>query len=387
MVLLHRRPGAFNVTGLVLAGFLIAGMLVGLAPLAARGQAEDSHDDHQHADEHDHGIVHAEDVAALDLDGRPLTVVASNSILGDVVSRVAGSVAEVELIIPVGQNPHGYQPVPRDIATVETADIVFVNGFGLEEGLLETLETNATGYIVEASETIAGIEGREHDHGEHDHEHDHDHDDHDDHDDHSDHDHDDHDHDDHDDHSDHDHGPIDPHVWFDPLNVVSWVSVIETALSNADPANAEQYRRNAESYRSELETLHEDMRAAFADIPEQRRKLVVDHSAMAYFAERYDFEEIGAIIPDTSDQAEPSSRDLAALVEVIREEQAPAIFVGETAGEGIRGLAAAVTAEVGTPVRVGQLLTGSLTAPDGPGADYLSFMRHNLRQIVENLSD
>lgn len=299
----------------------------------------------------------AEDGAPATTPAGRLKVVATTNIVGDVVSQVAGDAVDLTVLIPLGGNPHGYTPTPRDTGRIEAGDVVFTNGFGLEEQLLEVVEANATGSVVAVSRNIEA----------------------DDHDDHA-------DHDDHDDH-DHHHAGQDPHVWFDPNLVMTWTDVIADTLSQADPEHAAEYRAGAQAYRGELEALDQEIREAVAQISPGRRKLVLDHASLDYFAERYGFEVIGTVIPDTTDQAEPSAQAVAQLVEVLREENVRTIFVGGTASDGLRNLAEAVAQEVGGPVTVSTLLTGSLAAPGEDGDSYLSFMRYNLSQIAENLQD
>jgi ABC-type Zn uptake system ZnuABC Zn-binding protein ZnuA len=255
---------------------------------------------------------------------------------------------------------------------------------------MDVVETTARGYVVEASALITPLDAA----GDHDHDHDHDadHGDDHDHDDHAADDHgDDHDHEDHADDDDHDddhhHAAGDPHVWFDPNSVISWVGVIEDAMSDADPGRSGIFAANADAYRSRLQELDRMIRREVETIPVARRKLVLDHASFDYFARRYGFETVGAVIPATTDQAEPSARDVARLVEQVREEAVPAVFVGGTASRGMRNMVEAVAAEVGRDVRIGTLLTGSL-APEGePGDTYIGFMEYNVSQIVENLKD
>ncbi|MFP4331126.1 MAG: metal ABC transporter substrate-binding protein, partial [Spirochaetaceae bacterium] len=200
-----------------------------------------------------------------------------------------------------------------------------------------------------------------------------------------DHDHDDHDHDDHDHDHDHDHAAGDPHFWFDPTNVILWAENIAEALRAADPANSSIYEANRDAYIAELEALDLEIRQQVSSIPRNRRKLVVDHVALTYFADEYGFEIIGEVIPSVSDQAEPSARHIARLAEVIREEDASAIVVGGTAGRGLRNLVDAVVEEVGREVAIVEILTGSLAPEGSRGDSYLEFARYNTEQIVSAL--
>lgn len=298
-----------------------------------------------------------------------LSVVASTNIVGDVVRQVVGDAADLAVLMEIGQNPHAWEPTPRAIGRIEDAHIVFINGVGLEESLLGIIDSIDVGYVVEVSEGIE-IHGGDLEHdGNHEGE-THEGEDHD------------------DDHEEerHRHEAGDPHVWFDPNNVLVWVDNIEEALTLADPDNAAVYRVNADRYREELVALDREIVAAVATIPAERRKLVIDHVALGYFAERYGFESLGTVIPTVTDQAEPSSRDIARLVETIDREEIAAVFVGGTASRGLRSMTEMVAAEVGRLIEVRELLTGSLTAT-APGDTYLGFVRYNTRQIVEGLSN
>ncbi len=323
---------------------------------------DDEHDDHDHDDEqHDKEGMAIPHIEPADLGaGESLRVVASTSIVGDVVLQVAGAAATVDVLMPVGQNPHAYEPTPRAIATLEESYIAFVNGLDLEEALMDIMNSVAETYVVPVSAGIMVLGGEEdHDHEEDSHEHEED---------------------------GHDHAGGDPHFWFDPTNVIVWTENIAEALSEADPANSSTYEANRDAYIAELEALDLEIRRQVSSIPRSRRKLVVDHVALTYFAEEYGFEIIGEVIPSVTDQAEPSARHIAQLAEVIQDQGVSAIFIGGTAGRGLRNLVNSVAEEVGRDVQIVELLTGSL-APEGSRGDtYLEFVQFNTEQIVSALS-
>jgi ABC-type Zn uptake system ZnuABC Zn-binding protein ZnuA len=328
-------------------------------------------------------------IEPLVAEGERLSVVATTTILGDVAAAVIGDAADLAILMSRGQNPHAYEPAPRDLMLVEEADLVLVNGLELEEGLLDQIDAVARGPIVPLSAGVNAIEGG-HDHDDAD-----DHDDaehEDDHhvDDHADAEHEDadHDHDD-DDHADetaHDHAGGDPHVWTDPASVVVWTENLVRVLSAADPANAAGYEERGRAYLDRLEELDSELRSMFASIPDERRKIVSDHESFSYLARAYGFETIGAIVPGTSDSAEPSAGALADLVGLLEAEGVRAIFVGVTASRGLTRTAEAIAAELGEDVAVVSTLTGSLAAPGERGDTYLDFMRYNAEQIVGGLS-
>ncbi len=282
-------------------------------------------------------------------------VVATTNIIGDVVANIAGDAVALSILVPSGQNPHSYEVTPREIAAVEEADLVFVNGFDLEEGLLDIVEQAARGRIVSLSESIDGLSGDddEEDEGEGEGE-------------------------------DHDHA-VDPHVWFSPKNVLLWIDVVEAALTAAYPDGAQEFRRNAAAYRQDVQALHEDILDRVNRIPRDRRKLVVDHVSLGYFARDYGFTVVGTVLPATTDQADPSPRAVAELVELIRRVRVHSLFVGETASGSLRDLVSAVAEEAGREVTVHSLLTGSLAAPGQPGDTYISYMTYNVNRIMEGL--
>lgn len=342
-----------------------------------------------------------------------LVVVATTSIIHDVVQQIAGDRADVKVLMGYGQNPHAFEPAPRDMAAIEKADIVFVNGYDLEENLMRSIRTLEVHHLVEVS---AGGEHEGHEaehHEEHDtehHEHEADHDDHEgehheheaDRDEHEAEHHDDHegehheheaDHDEHEgEHHDHEaghdhhhHGGADPHTWMSPLNVMEWTERIAHALGEEDPTNAEYYEKRANEYKAELKKLDHKIREALAPIPEERRIIVTDHDLFGYFARDYHVTVVGTIIPSFSTNAEPSAKDMAELLEKLKERGVNALFVGETSGEAVIKLARSLEKESGGKAEVVSFLTGSLRKKGEKGDSYISYMEYNLKQIVYGL--
>ncbi len=286
---------------------------------------------------------------ALAQDGsdRRLKVIATTSIVGDVVRQVGGDTIDLDVLLPVGADPHGFEPSPRDIAKIADADLVFANGAGLEE-FLQPLIQNAGGKarLFEVSEGIELIEGQPGD-----------------------------------EHQDADEHGYDPHVWMDPNNVIRWTQNIEKALSENDPRNAAAYSANAASYREQLQQLDAWAREQVALVPPSRRVLVVDHLAYSYFAERYGFQQAAAIIPSFSTLAEPSAQELAQLEETIKKLKVEAVFVGNSVNPA---LAKRVAADTGT--RLVSLYSGSLSDPGGEADTYLKYMQYNIAAIVNALA-
>jgi ABC-type Zn uptake system ZnuABC Zn-binding protein ZnuA len=274
-------------------------------------------------------------------EGGGLKVVASTTIVGDVAAQVGGDLIELTVLFPPGADPHTFEPRPQDVAAISDAEVIVVNGLGLEEALEPLLEANAKGRIVHASEGIEvlAFEGEEHHHE-----------------------------------------GGDPHTWTDPNNVIVWTENIAAALSEADPSNAAAYRANADAYIASLRELDGWIRAEFAKIPAERRKLVTDHLAFGYLADEYGLEQVGALIGSFSTNAAPSAQELAALEDKIREQGVPAVFVGKTVNPA---LAEQLAQDTG--VKLVHVYTGSLSEPGGEADSYLKFMRYNVNAIVEAL--
>jgi manganese/iron transport system substrate-binding protein len=282
--------------------------------------------------------------------GSALRVVATTSILADVVRQVAGDQIEVQQLVPLGSDPHSYQMTPRDMGTIADSDILFVVGAGLEEFIDGSIErTGGNTRLIEVSE---GIELLEFDHEEEDEA--------------------------HSEEDEHEEG--DPHVWFDPNNVIYWVRGIERVLIQMDPLNSAIYAANAQAYIEQLEELDEWIKEQVTVIPVENRKLVTDHLLLGYFAERYGFEQIGAVFPGYSTMAEPSAQEMAALEDSIREMGVKAVFVGNTVNPQV---SQRIAEDTGTQLVF--FYTDSLTEEDGSASTYLDYIRYNVTVITEAL--
>jgi ABC-type Zn uptake system ZnuABC Zn-binding protein ZnuA len=162
--------------------------------------------------------------------------------------------------------------------------------------------------------------------------------------------------------------------------VSAWVDTIEKALTQADPDASARYRENAAAYRQALAELDSWIQAQVSQIPEGKRKLVTDHRTFAYFARRYGFDTVGAVIPSFSTLAEPSAKELAELENTIRDLKVGAIFVDQSANPA---LSRRVSQD--TSVRLVPVYSGSLGEAGGEAATYLDFMRYNTNAIVSAL--
>jgi zinc/manganese transport system substrate-binding protein len=322
-----------------------------------------------------------------------LVIVATTSILGDVVRNIVGDAATVEVIMGPGSDPHDFEASAQQVEAILAADLVVANGLLLEEGLVDILETaEAEGTpVVELAGMLDPIpfadphghsdeehSEDEHDHGDEEHSEDeHDHGD-------EEHSEDEHDHGDEakeegDDH-DHAHGDEDPHFWQDPARMAIAVGIIAEQLATIEPSV--DWAATADAYAAELTALDAEVEALLSGIPEESRKIVTNHEAFGYFAARYDFEVIGTVIPGGSTLAEPSAADLADLIGEIQEEGVTAIFADNI---NPSALAEAVAAELGTEVGVFELYSDSLGEPGSPGETYVGLIRANAETVATAL--
>jgi len=295
-------------------------------------------------------------------------VIATTTILGDVTANVAGDGATVEVLMPIGADPHGFEPSARQAARLRDADLIVANGVELEEGLLDVIaEAESEGItVLRVGEELdpqpfVGPGGNDHeDEGTDDHE----------------------DEGAHDDEAadGHGHEGLDPHVWMDPVRMIDAAGLIGDALR---PLLGEDVTQRVVAYQEGLRALSDDIEASIAAIPEERRVLVTNHFAYGYYAERYGFEMLGTVIPAATTEAETSAAQFAELVELIERERVPAIFGSTT--EPVT-LAEAIAAEVGFEVEVIQLYTGSLGEPGSGAETYLEMMRTSTERIVAALA-
>lgn len=280
---------------------------------------------------------------------RPIRIVATTGIIGDVASNIAGEDAVVDVLMAPNQDPHGYQSKAGDLQLAAQADVVLVNGWRLEEGLIDDLE-NAAGDVAIVP-VSAGIKPRFF--------------------------------------AGNDGGGqaqrIDPHVWLAPANVIVWVDNIESVLATLDPANAGAYGQRAEDYRAQLRGLDATIRKRLEPINPSQRVLVTNHDAFGYFADAYGFTILGTIIPGDSSLAEPGSRELADLIERMTEASVCAIFVEHSANQRIASQLATDLDQC-DEVRIVALYSGAL-GQRGSGAEtYLTMMDTNIDMIVDALA-
>lgn len=280
-------------------------------------------------------------------------VVVTTSILGDVVREVAGDGARIEVLVPAGVEPHGYAPSSRDAARLREADLVVANGLGLEESLLDVLEAAEQDgvEVLRVAEHLDPLANPD-PHGG-------------------------------DDHAEH---GLDPHVWLDPARMADAAELVAARLAEVDGpegSSDEEWRDRGSRYAEELRAVDSEIEELLSDVPDERRQLVTGHDNLRYFADRYGFEVLGTVIPGTSSQAQPSTREVAELAALVAERNVPAIFTN--IGGDTDRLAATLAGEVGRDVEVVTLYTDAL-GEDGSGAETLvGLLRTNARRIADAL--
>ena len=271
--------------------------------------------------------------------GTAAPVLASATFLADIARKIAGDRVKVEALLPVGADPHSYQPTPQDVAKIEQSKLLIINGAEYEY-FLEPLLENAEGVreVIEASAGLSPRKDTESEHG------------------------------------------IDPHLWLDPNNVIIYVENIREGLTHFDPDGAAIYKSNADAYVAQLKDLDIWINEQGSQIPPEKRLLVTNHEALGYFADRYGFTVIGAIVPSVSSDASPSAQQMAELIDQIKSSGTPALFLDEVENPA---LAQQIADETSVKV-VEDLHLESLT--DGPpAATYIDMMKHNVTRIVEAL--
>jgi ABC-type Zn uptake system ZnuABC Zn-binding protein ZnuA len=274
-----------------------------------------------------------------------LKVVAIESFLADIAQNVAGERTQVVALIPPGTDPHAFQATPQDIRTLASSDVLIVNGAGLEENLDALLE-NAGGthrIIVASAGLVSRVPQADEPQDEH--------------------------------------NTMDPHFWFDPTKVETYVVNIRDGLTLADPPGAETYRRNADTYITGLRALDARLAAQVSVLPAARRKLVTDHDTFGYFADRYGFEIVGMIVPSFTTADSTTAQGLAALIDTLRATGARAIFLEAGANPDV---AEQIARETGAQVITG-LYTHSLSEPDGPAPTYIRMLEYDMQKIVDAL--
>ncbi|WP_454455418.1 metal ABC transporter solute-binding protein, Zn/Mn family [Thauera phenylacetica] len=293
--------------------------------------------------------------AALLLGGsahaQALEVATSFSILGDLVAQVGGERVKVRTLVGPDEDAHAFQPRPSDAREIGAAALVVVNGLGFDDWMTRLARAGGfKGTVVVASAGISTLEMTRDDGHGHGH--------------------------------DHDHGKgkaVDPHAWQDVANVRRYVANIAAALAAADPEGATAYRSAAERYDGELQALDAEIRAAFAALPAERRKVVSSHAAFGYFARAYDIRFLSPV--GVANNAEPTAKGVARLIRQLKEEKVPAVFIENVADPR---LIERIRSESGAAVG-GTLYSDALSKAGGPAPTYVHMMRTNFATLQRAL--
>lgn len=275
---------------------------------------------------------------------QPLKVVATFSILGDLVRNVGGERISVTNLVAPGGDAHVYAPTPADAKTVSEAQLVVTNGLGFE-GWMARLTKAAGGKatVVVATKGIAPRKSADGGHG-------------------------------------HDHGNTDPHAWQSVGNAKVYVTNIRDALIAADPAGADAYRANAAAYLAKLDALEREVRDAVAKLPADRRRIITTHDAFGYFSAAYG---VTFVAPrGVSTESEVTARDVATIIRQVRAEKIPAVFLENVTDPRLmQRIAAETGAKLG-----GTLYSDALTDEKGPAPTYIDLIRHNIKALTSALT-
>lgn len=276
----------------------------------------------------------------------PLPVVASFSILGDVAKQVGGERVAVTNLVGPNQDSHAYHMTSGDVKKIRSAKLVLLNGLGLEGADVRRAVQQSKVPFAEAAKGIQPLKAPEggHHHGEGDGHH-------------------------------HDHGEFDPHVWTDPVLMVTYAKNVSEALVKADPAGKAYYEQRLTAYQNQLKKLHSDTQAAFNSVPAGKRKVLTGHDAFAYMAKRYN---VNFIAPQgVSSAAEPSAKAVASIIRQIKREGIKAVFT-----ENIKDtrMIDRIAKETGVKAS-GRLYSDALG--NAPANTYVGMYRYNVKIMTD----
>jgi zinc/manganese transport system substrate-binding protein len=283
----------------------------------------------------------------VDRTGAPLRVIASFSILADMVRAIGGEGVVVDALVGPDADAHVFQPTPADARRLAQAQVVVVMGQGFEGWMTRLVRSAAyKGPVVTASQGIRGRRMPEAKAGGHSHGHSH-------------------------------ANEIDPHMWHDPRRAQQMVRTIADALAKADPARAAAFRAGADAYVAQLQDLDRWAEARFAALAPDQRRIVTSHDSFGYLAERYGLTVLSP--QGISTEAEATAQQVAQLIRQVRDRQVRAIFVENVTNPR---LIEQIASETGAVVG-GRLYSDALSGPTGPAPTYLAMMRHNVAAIAD----
>ena len=272
----------------------------------------------------------------------PLPVVASFSILGDLVQVVGGERVKVTTLVGPDADAHAFEPKPAHAKAILQSRLFVINGLNFEPWAQKLARSaNYKGQILVASQGIK-VRKLPLDQG-------------------------------------HQHAEADPHGWQDPSNVVVYVKNIAKSLASLDPAGARSYQNNSELYIKELESLDQFTKDQLAPLSVKQRQVITSHDAFGYFAARY---QIRFLAPQgINADVEPSAKEVAQLIRQIKRDKIKAVFVENMSNPK---LLAQITQDTGITLGP-KLYVDALSGPNEPGSTYLKMMHHNVTQLVAGM--
>jgi ABC-type Zn uptake system ZnuABC Zn-binding protein ZnuA len=269
---------------------------------------------------------------------KEFNIVSSASIIMDMAQHIAGDKQKIQLIVPIGGDPHLHRPTPRDARMVAAADLVMINGMTFEGWITELIDNSGTkAKVVTMTEGVNAISSTEYENSS------------------------------------------DPHAWMDVSNGLVYIKNIWQSLVDLDPANKDYYTANYESYKKEIEELDTYIQEEIRKIPLDQRVLITSHDAFAYYGKRYGI-RVEALM-GISTEAQAGTNDMTRVVKVIRENKVPAIFVESTINPKLINQ----IAKDNDVVIGGELFADSIGDEESEGHGYTEMLRHNTDTIVKAL--
>jgi len=268
-----------------------------------------------------------------------LKVVTSASMFHDMTKNIGGDLVDLKSIVPIGSDPHLYEPIPKDVQTIAEADLIFVNGLTFEGWINELIQNSGTKAkvvrITEGVEAISSIAYK---------------------------------------------NAYDPHAWMSAKNGLIYIDNIKKALIASDPSNEQVYIKDAMAYAQKISNLDIYIRTAIESIPRDQRVLITSHDAFQYYGREYGL-KLEAIM-GISTESDAQTSDLIRVTEAIKNYKVPAIFIESTINPAmIQQIAKDNDIQIG-----GELFADSLGEPEGEGGTYYDMLKHNTDVIVSGLN-